>query len=296
MDTLRNDKYLYLMFALPLAYYLIFHYYPMYGLTLAFKDFSPRKGILGSPWAGLMYVRQFLQDPYFWTVFKNTIVLNVFNMIWSFPIPILLALLMNELKFPGFKKAVQTISYLPHFISTVVVVGMLVNFLSTDGLVNRLLGHLNLGPFQFLTEIRYFRSLYIVSEIWQTAGWSSIIYLSALSAVDVQLYEAATVDGAGRFRQLVHITLSGIAPTISIMFILQTGQMMTVSFQKILLLLNGPIMPVADVISTYVYRQGILGADFSYSTGVGLFQSVISVLFVVVTNAISRKIGETSLW
>jgi putative aldouronate transport system permease protein len=204
--------------------------------------------------------------------------------------------MLNELKSERYKRVVQSISYLPHFISTVVVVGMLVTLLAGDGVVNNALEKWSLGPFQFLLQPQYFRTIYIASNIWQSIGWGSIIYLAALSNVNPQLYEAAIMDGAGRFKQLIHITLPSIAPTISIMFILQMGKIMSTSFQKILLLMNGTNMVVSDVISTYVYRRGILGAEFSYSTAVGMFESVIAVIFVVSTNAISRKVGDTSLW
>lgn len=294
--ALSRDKYLYLMFLLPLMYYLIFHYAPIYGVTVAFKDFKIKLGILGSPWVGLKHIRRFLFDPYFWQVFKNTLVINIYNLLWSFPIPIILALLMNEMKSQRFKRITQTMSYLPHFLSVVVVVGMLSTFLSSTGIVNQLMGLFGKGPFAFLTEARYFRTVYIASGIWQSVGWGSIIYLAALSSVDVELYEAARIDGAGRWKQALHITLPGIAPTITIMLILETGRIMNVSFQKILLLMNGSNMEVADVISTYVYRRGINDADFSYATGVGLFQSLIALVFVVGCNAISRRVSETSLW
>ncbi len=294
--VLRRDKYLYLMFALPFLFYFIFHYIPIYWLLITFKDFSIRKGVLGSPWVGTKYIEQFLFDPYFWQVFKNTIVINLFNLLWSFPAPVILALLLNELRTGPLKRSIQTISYLPHFLSTVVVVGMLTSFLSSDGIVNQLLQQFGVGPFAFLTEAKYFRTVYIASGVWQAAGWGSIIYLSALSSVDAELYEAARIDGANRWDQMLHITLPGIAPTITILLILETGKIMDVSFQKILLLMNGSNRVVSDVIATYVYRIGITDANFSYATGVGLFQSIIALIFVTACNAISRRVSETSLW
>ena len=292
----NRDKYLYLMFLLPLMYYLIFHYASIYGVVIAFKEYNIKKGILGSPWAGFKYIEKFIFDKYFWQVFKNTILINVLNLCWSFPVPIILALSLNEVKNYRYKKLVQTVSYLPHFLSTDVIVGMLAAFLNVDGVVNRLLENFGLGPYRFMLEAKYFRSVYIGSNIWQNAGWSSIIYLAALSAIDPQLYEAARIDGANRWHQMLHVTLPGIAPTITILFILETGRIMDVSFQKILLLMNGTNMPVADVIQTYVYRRGIGEADFSYATGVGLFQSVIALAFVSFSNAFSKRVSDTWLW
>ena len=291
-----RDKYLYLMFLLPFLFYALFHYLPMYGITLAFKDYNIKKGIWGSTWVGMKYINKFITDPYFWQVFRNTIVINIFNLFWSFPVPIILALMLNEVTNTKFKKMVQTISYLPHFLSVVVVVGMLNTFLSSNGIINQMLGAFGMGPYKFLLEAKYFRTVYIASGIWQSAGWGSIIYLSALSAVEAELYEAAQIDGASRWKQMLHVTLPGIAPTITIMFILETGNIMNVSFQKILLLMNGTNQSVADVISTYVYRQGIQNANFSYGPGIGLFQSLVALIFVTTANFISRRVGETSLW
>lgn len=291
-----RDKYLYLMFLLPFLFYLLFHYLPMYGVTLAFKDYSIKGGIWKSKWVGFKYINRFIADPYFWQVFTNTIVINVYNLLWSFPVPIILALMLNEVTNNKFKKLVQTISYLPHFLSVVVVVGMLSTFLSTDGVVNEVLGFFGLGPYRFLSEPKYFRSVYIASGIWQSAGWGSIIYLSALSAVEAELYEAAQIDGANRWKQMLHVTLPGIAPTITIMFILETGNIMNVSFQKILLMMTSSNQVVSDVISTYEYRVGIQEANFSYATGVGLFKSLVALIFVTTANFISRRVGETSLW
>jgi putative aldouronate transport system permease protein len=291
-----RDKYLYLMFLLPFLFYAIFHYAPIYGITIAFKDFRIKQGILGSDWVGFKYIQQFLQDEYFWMVFRNTLVINIYNLLWSFPVPIILALMLNEMKNQKFKSITQTMSYLPHFLSVVVIVGMLTTFLSSDGLLNQITQRFGMGTFAFLTEERFFRTIYIASGIWQNAGWGSIIYLASLASVDPELYEAARIDGAGRWKQALYVTLPGIAPTITIMLILETGRIMNVSFQKILLLMNGSNMLVADVISTFVFRRGIADADFSYATGVGLFQSLIALVFVIGCNAISRRVSETSLW
>ena len=297
--ALIRDRWLYLIMLLPCLYYLLFHYYPMYGVTLAFKQYKPKLGIIGSPWAsqhGMKYILQVVQDPYFWTVFKNTIVLNVVNLAITFPAPIILALLLNEVASNRYKRVVQTVTYLPHFLSTVVVVGMMNTMFSSSGIVNELLGKIGLGPFAFLNDAQYFRPMYIGSNIWQNIGWDSIIFLAALSGLDQALYEAARIDGAGRWKQTIHITIPGILPTIVIMLILAMGKIMNVSYQKILLMMTGSNQSVSDVISTYVYRRGITKADFSYATAVGLFQSLVSLVFVTATNWISRRTTETSLW
>ena len=297
--ALIRDRWLYLIMILPCLYYLLFHYYPMYGVTLAFKQYKPKLGIIGSPWAsqhGMKYVLQVVGDPYFWTVFKNTIVLNVVNLAITFPAPIILALLLNEVASNRYKRVVQTVTYLPHFLSTVVVVGMMNTMFSSSGIVNELLGKIGLGPFAFLNDAQYFRPMYIGSNIWQNIGWDSIIFLAALSGLDQALYEAARIDGAGRWKQTIHITIPGILPTIVIMLILAMGKIMNVSYQKILLMMTGSNQSVSDVISTYVYRRGITKADFSYATAEGLFQSLVSLVFVTTTNWISRRTTETSLW
>ena len=297
--ALIRDRWLYLIMILPCLYYLLFHYYPMYGVTLAFKQYKPKLGIIGSPWAsqhGMKYILQVVNDPYFWTVFKNTIVLNVVNLAITFPAPIILALLLNEVASNRYKRVVQTVTYLPHFLSTVVVVGMMNTMFSSSGIVNELLGKIGLGPFAFLNDAQYFRPMYIGSNIWQNIGWDSIIFLAALFGLDQALYEAARIDGAGRWKQTIHITIPGILPTIVIMLILAMGKIMNVSYQKILLMMTGSNQSVSDVISTYVYRRGITKADFSYATAVGLFQSLVSLVFVTATNWISRRTTETSLW
>ena len=297
--ALVRDRWLYLIMLLPLVYYICFHYYPMYGVTLAFKQYKPKLGVIGSPWAsqnGMKYVLQVVNDPYFWTVFKNTIVLNLENLVITFPAPIILALLLNEIVSSKYKRTVQTITYLPHFLSTVVVVGMMNNMFNSTGIVNQIIASLGGSKINFLNDAQYFRPMYIGSNIWQGIGRDSIIFLSALSGLDMQLYEAAKIDGAGRWKQTLHITIPGILPTIIIMLILAMGRIMNVSYQKILLMMTGTNQSVADVISTYVYRRGITNADFSYATAVNLFQSLVSLFFVSVTNWISRRTSETSLW
>lgn len=296
-DIVRN-RYIYLMALPALIYYVIYHYWPMYGSIIAFKDFSPTAGILGSPWAGLKYFEQFFSSVYFGRILRNTLVISFYSIIWSFPAPILLALLMNEIRSELFKRTVQTVTYLPHFISTVIICGMIVDFTSMKGLFNYFIELFGGQAQNLLMNANLFRPIYIISGIWQEVGWGSIIYLAALTGIDNSLYEAARIDGAGRFQQMLHITLPGIAPTIIIMLILRMGQVMNVGFEKVMLLYNPATYEVADVISTFVYRKGIVEASYSYSAAVGLFNSVINFIMIIFANWVSRRCGdgETSLW
>jgi len=296
MSKLAKHRSLYLMLAIPLVYFLIFEYGPMFGVLMAFKDFNLIKGIWGSKWAGFKYFREYLTDPYFWNVFKNTIVLNVYALIFYFPTPIIFALLLHELMWKKFRSFVQTIAYIPHFLSTVVVAGMIVNFLSASGLINQIISRLGGEPIMFMMKAEWFRTIYIGSEIWQGMGWNSIIYLAALTAVDPQLYEAATIDGANRWRKLWHVTLPGISSVITVMLLMQIGKMMTVGFEKILLLYSGPTYKTADVIQTFVYRRGLIDSDFSFATAVGVFQSVIAFVLVISANQIAKKVNGHGLF
>jgi putative aldouronate transport system permease protein len=296
LRNMKRSRYLYLIFGLPFCYYIIFHYWPMYGIIIAFKDYNIVKGITESPWVGLKHFNKFLVDPYFWKLVRNTLLINIYELFWAFPAPIILALLLNEVRQQGYKRFVQSVSYLPHFISTVVVCGMIVNFLSTDGLINQLVVWLGGEPIQFLMMPEYFRTIFISSGIWQSVGWGSIIYLAALTAVDSELYDAAKIDGANRWKQLLHITVPGIAPTISIMLIINIGRLMSIGYEKIILLYNGSTYETADVISTYVYRRGLLGSDFSYGTAVELFQAIVGLILLVMANRLSKKISDTGLW
>ncbi|MDQ1914141.1 ABC transporter permease subunit [Paenibacillus sp. GD4] len=293
---LKRNKLLYLMVLPVIAYYLIFDYGPMYGLQIAFKDYSPGDGIWSSPWVGFNHFVEFFNSYYFWRLIRNTLLINVYELIFGFPAPIILALLFNELRRQYFKRIVQTITYLPHFISIVVVVGMLVDFLARDGLVNQLLSMLGFAAKSYLSEPEWFRFLYVSSGIWQQVGWGSIIYLAALSTIDPTLYEAARVDGAGRWKQMVHITIPGIMPTVIILLILKMGSMMSVGSEKILLMYNPLTYDTADVISTFVYRKGILEASYSYTTAVGLFNAVIAFTLLILSNSISKRVSETKLW
>ena len=294
--NIRRDRYLIFMVLPVVVYYIIFHYIPMYGVVIAFKDFSIRDGILGSSWVGLKWFREFFSSVYFGRVLKNTLLLSIFNLLWSFPVPIVFALFLNELKNGWYKKTVQTITYLPHFISMVVICGMITDFFTTDGIVSKLIEALGGQNMNYLNSAKWFRTIFVGTNVWQSFGWNSIIYLAALTGVDAQLYEAATIDGAGRFKQLWHVTLPGILPTIMIMLILRLGQVLSVGFEKIILLYSPATYEVADVISSYVYRMGIGGSRYSYSAAVGLFQSVVNVLMLLLANRLSAKFSETSLF
>ena len=294
--SIKKSRFFYAMFAIPLLYFIVFHYVPMFGIIIAFKDYTVFKGIWGSEWVGLEYFRDFLSDSYFYKLIRNTLMIGLYQILFAFPAPIILALLLNELRGQLFKRFVLTVSYLPHFLSTVVVCGILVNFLSFDGIVNQFLHFLGMKPIHFLMIPDWFRTIYVSSEIWQGVGWGSIIYLAALTNIDPQLYEAARMDGANRWKQIRHVTLPGIAPTIIIMLLFSIGAIMSVSFEKVLLLSNGANFETSDIIATYVYRRGLVSSDFSYATAVGLFNSVIALVFLSIGNAISKKVSETSLW
>jgi putative aldouronate transport system permease protein len=296
LEDIRKNKYIYLMLVPVLAYYLIFHYGPMYGAIIAFKDYSPAEGILGSQWVGLKNFSDFLTGFYFWRVFKNTLLISLYQLIFGFPAPIILALLLNEVRITLFKKVVQTVSYMPHFISLVVVCGIIKEFTAREGVINYIIGLLGGNQTNLLLKPEYFKSIYVISEIWQNVGWNTIIYIAALSAIDTGLYEASKIDGAGRWKQVLHITIPGIKPVVVIMLILQMGYIMGVGTEKILLLYSPLTFDTADVISTYVYRRGILEFSYSFSSAVGLFNSMINFILVISANWISRKVNETSLW
>lgn len=296
--TLKRDKYFYILFAPVLLYYLIFRYAPMFGLVIAFKDYNLFKGIAESPWVGFKYFKQFFESVYFFRIVRNTLLVNLYAIVFGFPMPIILALLLNDMQNQKFKRITQTISYLPHFISTVVVVSLVVNFLSPGtGVINNIIEMLGGKRIHFLAKPEYFRTIYTSMNIWKEVGWGSIIYLASISGIDPQLYEAAIIDGAGRWRQLWHVTLPGIRTTIIILLILRIGRLLEVGFESIILMYNSQIYETADVLSTYVYRRGLIDADYSFATAVGLFQSVIGLLMVYSANMVVRKLSEeNSLW
>ncbi|UFU03487.1 ABC transporter permease subunit [Ruania suaedae] len=294
--SVKRDWRLYSFLVLPIVYLAIFKYTPMAGNIIAFRRFRPGGSIFGDEWVGLHYIEQFLNDPTFWRVFTNTLILGSLTLIIVFPLPIILALMLNEVRTRFFKRFVQTVSYLPHFMSIVIVAGMVLQLTSLNGSINQLIEALGGEPVSFMQDADWFRTVYISSEIWQTVGWGTILYLAALTTIDDQLYEAARIDGAGRWLQTWHITLPGIRPTMMVLLILNIGQFMAVGFEKILLLYNPLLYPTADVIATYLYRVGIGSGSYSYSTAIGLFEALIGVTLVLSANAISRRVSGSSLW
>lgn len=294
-DFLKNRQ-IYIMMSLGVVYFLIFHYLPMFGIVMAFQDFNPAKGFLRSEWVGLDHIIDFVTSPYFPRLLRNTLLINVYQLIFVFPVPILFALFLNEIKSAKFKKVVQTATYLPHFISMVVFCGLIVDFTSQNGIVSKIIQFLGSEKQNLLMEPKYFRTIYTSTAIWKEMGWNSIIYIAALAGIAPELYEAATIDGAGRFKKMWHVTLPGIIPTIVIMLILRVGSMMSVGFEKIILLYNEVTRETADVISSFVYRRGLLDGDYSYSAAIGLFNAVINFTLLIISNKISKKLSETSLW
>ncbi|MEU8068940.1 MULTISPECIES: ABC transporter permease subunit [unclassified Micromonospora] len=294
--ALRRDWQLYSLAVLPLLFFLTFRYLPMLGNVIAFRRFQPGGSLFGEYWTGLRYFRLFFTDPTFWNVFTNTLVLGALTLVFCFPLPIVLALLLNEVRNRALKRFVQSVSYLPHFLSIVIVAAMVLQLLSVDGAVNQMLRAVGGEPVPFMQQAGWFRTIYVSSEVWQTVGWGTILYLAALTTVDGDLYEAARIDGANRWRQTWHVTLPGIRPTMVTLLILNIGTFMAVGFEKILLLYNPLTYPTADVISTYLYRVGIVSGNLSYAAAIGLFESVIGLTLVLSANAISRRTVGTSLW
>lgn len=279
-----------------MIYFVLFKYLPMYGTMIAFKNYKPIIGFFDSEWVGLRYFHQFFSSIYCWRIIKNTLLLSLYSILWGFPAPIILALLINEVRSKVFKKTIQTITYIPHFISMVVVVGLLKDLTITSGLINTIRELMGFSREPLLQIPSYFRTLFIGSDIWQQIGWGSIIYLAALSGIDEQLYEAARIDGANRWKQTLHVTLPGIQPTIIILLILRIGKMLNIGFEKIILMYNPSIYETADVISTHVYRIGLLDNNFSYAAAIGLFNAIINLILLVSANQLSKKYSDTSLW
>lgn len=294
---MRSSYQLYLFILPALGFIILFQYGPMYGLQIAFKDFNGLKGIWGSPWVGLKHFVRFLNSPSFWQILGNTVGVSLYELVVGFPVPIILALSLNEVQHRGFKKTVQMVTYTPHFISVVVIAGMLYLFLNQSrGLVNHLISAVGFERISFLTEPAWFKTIYVFSNIWQHAGFGSIIYMAALSGVDPQLVDAATIDGATRLQRIRHVNVPVIAPTITVLLILRCGQLLRVGFQKILLLQNPLNQSSSDIIQTYVYRVGLLGGQFSYTTAIGMFNSVMNFLLLITVNEIARRTRESSLW
>lgn len=292
----QRNRALYAIVIPVLLFYILFHYKPMYGAIIAFKDYTPALGVAKSPWVGLDNFVRFFNSVYFVRLIKNTVLLSFYNLLFGFPAPIILALLLNEVRGKRFKSITQTVTYLPHFISMIVVTGMLTNFCMTSGLFNDLIVLLGGERSPLLQDPKLYRTIYVASSIWQEVGWGSIIYLSALAGVDSQLYEAAQIDGAGKWKQMIHVTLPAITPTIIIMLILKIGSLMNMGYEKTILLYNPSTYETADIISSYIYRIGLLEQDWSYSTAIGLFNSVINFALLIFANKISKRYSETSLW
>lgn len=275
----------------------IFSYIPMYGIVIAFQDYNPIDGMFAMDnWVGLKYFEQFINNPYLFRLIRNTLLLGLYTLLWSFPAPIIFALLLDQLTSAKFKKCVQTISYMPYFISTVVVVGLVKNFCGIDGVINFIRGLFGADPISFMTDPAYFRTIFIASGIWQGLGWGAIVYLAALSNVEPQLHEAATLDGANRWQRIRYVSWPAILPTVTVMLILESGKIISSDFSKVLLLYNESTYETADIIGTYVYREGILGGRFEYTTAIGLLTSLIAFVLLMVSNFISKKVSDNSLW
>lgn len=292
-----KDRYLLLLFLPCLIYYILFKYVPMWGVLISFKDFKPFIGFWGSEWVGLKHYIDFFNNPDAWRIIRNTLLLGVYTLLWCFPLPIVFALALNELTRPKFKKFVQTVSYMPHFLSAVVVCVMLNSFLSpVRGIVNIIINMFGGETINFLSTASWFRPIYVASEVWQTLGWGAIVYLAAITNVDPQYYEAAKLDGASRLRQIWSITLPCIAPTVATMLILRIGSILEVGLEKVLLLYSPAIYETSDIIATYVYRQGLVSGNMSYATAIGLFSSVINLVLLVSANYFSKKFADTGLF
>ncbi|MFG6200336.1 ABC transporter permease [Nonomuraea sp. JJY05] len=297
LRRVRRNWQLYLLVAVPVAYFAIFKYIPMANAVIAFKDYSVLDGIWGSEWAGFKHFRAFFDNPVFWTLVSNTFILSAYFLLASFPIPIILALALNEIRRGFFQRTVQMVTYAPYFISTVVVVSMTILVLSPSiGLVNDALGLFGIPAVDFLGNPDYFRHIYVWSDIWQTAGYSAVVYMAALAGVDPGLYEAARVDGATRLQKIIHVDLPGIMPTAAIILILGVGNIMAVGFEKAFLLQNPLNLSQSEIIATYTYKVGLLNADFSQATAVGLFNSAVNLVLLIVVNRVAKRVTGSGLW
>ena len=297
LRLMRRNWTLYLLLLPAALYIFMFCYRPMYGVQIAFKNFTIAKGVTGSPWVGLKWFKFFFHSPNFTTVLWNTVILSLYGLVAGFPVPILLALMLHNVPSNGFKRVTQTVAYLPHFISTVVVVTMLSCFTSVNsGFINTIIKALGGEPVFFMGKPQYFRHLFVWSDIWQGMGWSSIIYLAALTGISSELHEAAMIDGATKLQRIIHLDLPGIMPTMVILLIMSCGGIMSVGFEKVFLMQNGLNMDVSEVISTYTYKQGLINSKFSYSAAIGLFNNAINMLFLTLVNAVSKRLAGSSLW
>lgn len=292
----KMHKWKYVLMIPVVVYLILFCYKPMYGLVIAFKNYKPARGIWGSKWVGFMWFETFFKDPYFFRLLRNTFTISASNIIFGFPAPILLALLLNEVHNNKFKRTVQTITYMPYFISMVVACAIVKIYCQADGLFSQIIQAFGGMPKNLLVDPELFVPIHVISGIWQNIGWNSIIYLAALSGIDQEQYEAARIDGASRFQQVIHITIPGILPTIMILFIMRMGSILNVGYEKVLLLYTDAIFETADVFSTYTYRMGLQGQKYSLSTAVGLFNTMVNIVFLMITNFLSRKFTESGLF
>ena len=294
---IRKSKQLYLFVLPAFLIILIFSYGPMYGVIIAFKDYMPSLGIFGSPWVGFKHFQRFFDSYYFWDLIKNTVGISVYSLVVGFPLPIILALALNEIKDGPFKKITQTVTYAPNFIAVVVMVGMVIAFLSpSTGIINHFLELIGMERINFMTNPRWFKTIYVLSGVWQGTGWGSVIYLAALSGVDTQLHEAATIDGASRLQRVWYINIPTIMPTMVILLIMSFGSIMSVGFEKIILMQNPLNMASSNVISTFVYQQGLLDAQYSFAAAVGLFNSLINSALLILVNAVAKRLSDSSLF
>ena len=296
VEHVRRDWQRYLLLAPAVILLGIFHYVPIYGIVVAFQDFNAFDGVFGSPFVGLKHFLRFFDNPYFPRLVRNTFLLSLLTIVFGFPAPVILALLLHEVPDVRYRRVVQSLSYLPHFISTVVIVGIVWRVFSSEGVVSHLLQALGLPAFNFLVDSRWFRPIYVMSGIWTEAGWASIVYLAALTGVDEEIYEASIIDGANRMQRTLHVNFPALLPTVTLMLILSVSGLMAVGFEKVYLMQNPATYEVSDVIATYVYREGIVSANYSYGAAVGLLNSVVALALLATANAIARRVSETSLW
>jgi len=297
LKKIASSWQLYVLILPAFIYFIVFHYGPMYGVQIAFKNYMPSLGIWGSPWVGFAHFKRFFDSYYFWELIRNTVGISLYSLIVGFPLPIILALALNEVKDGPFKKTVQTITYAPHFISVVVIVGMVIAFLSpSSGILNNALQFLGFESKAYMEDPAWFKTIYVLSGVWQSTGWSSVIYMAALSGIDPQLHEAATIDGASRLQRLWNINLPYLMPTMIILLIMNFGSVMSVGHEKVLLMQNPLNMPSSNIIATFTYQQGLLDAQFSYAAAIGLFNSAINAVLLLFVNKISKKVSETSLF
>ncbi|UQZ83732.1 putative multiple-sugar transport system permease YteP [Paenibacillus konkukensis] len=297
VKRLIRNRYMYMMVVPGLVYFLIFKYLPMYGLIISFQDYMPYKGITGSDWVGLKHFEKLFTDSEFWNIFRNTLVLFLYNIVFYFPVPIILAVMLNEVASEFFKRLVQTIVYVPHFLSWVIIVSISYVMLTMDGgIINELLVYFGLSKVNFLLDSAWFHPMYIAQVVWREAGWGTIVYLAAIASIDPQLYEAARMDGAGRFRQIWHITLPSIRSVIVVLLILRIGNVLDLSFEHVYLLLNSMNRPIAEILDTYVYTVGLKQGQFSFSTAVGFFKSFVGLFLVIMSNKLAKKFGEEGIY